>query len=130
MTTNKITERDIYNSILDGSFDVDVLKEFAEKKLAQLDRRNETAKTRAAKKRAESDEIAEGVFAVLTDELQTRAQVTDAYNEANGSELSEAKIGARLNRLFADGRVTKEQVKVAGDDGKTKTVMAYAIVTE
>lgn len=130
MTTNKITERDIYNSILDGSFDVDVLKEFAEKKLAQLDRRNESAAKRAAAKRAESDEIAEGVFAVLTDEFQTRAQITEAYNEANDTDLSEAKIGARLNRLFKEERVVKESVKVTGEDGKAKTVMAYAVAAE
>ena len=53
----KITERDIYNSILNETFDLAVLKEFAEKKLAQLDKRNESAKIRAAKKRAESDEL-------------------------------------------------------------------------
>ena len=33
---NKLTERNLYNSILNGNVDVDALRAFAEKKLAQL----------------------------------------------------------------------------------------------
>lgn len=124
---NKMTERSIYESILDGSFDIDVLKEFAEKKIAQLDRRNESAKARAAKKKAEGDELLETVFSVITSEPMTRAQVTDLVNEATGLGLSPAKVGARLNALFKAERVQKENVKVAGEDGKMKSAVAYFI---
>ena len=59
---NKITEREIYNSIINGTADQAVLVEFANKKLAQLDKRNVTAKARAERKRAESNEVTEGIF--------------------------------------------------------------------
>ena len=127
MATVKITERDILNSIINGTADPDVLVEYATKRIGQLDKRNASAKARNERKRAEGDAITEGVFAVLTGEPMTRAQVTVAYNEANGTELSEAKIGARLNILFKDERVQKENVKVTGADGRASTKVGYFI---
>ena len=117
--SNKITERDIYNSILDGSFDVDVLKAFAEKKIAQLDKRNATAKVRAERKRAEGDQLVDAVLAFVTDEPKNRAQIAAEFNAANGTELSDAKIGARLSKLAREGRVVKQEVK---DFGMTYTL--------
>lgn len=119
----KITERDIYNSILNGTADHDTLVEFANKKLAQLDKRNATAKVRAERKRAEGNEITEGIFSVLSNEPMTRDQVAAAY----GSDLSVAKVGARLTSLVKEGRVQKETVKISGEDGKTKNAVAYFI---
>ena len=75
----KITERDIYNSILNETFDLAVLQEFAEKKLAQLDKRNESAKIRAAKKRAESDELLEVVLGYVSNEPQSREDIFNAF---------------------------------------------------
>ena len=66
--SNKITEREIYNSILNGTADHDVLVEFATKKIAQLDKRNASAAKRAAVKRAEGDELQALVLDALTDE--------------------------------------------------------------
>ncbi len=120
---NKITEREIYTSILNGTADQTILTEFATKKLAQLDKRNASAKTRAERKRAEGNEITEGIFGVLTSEAMTREQVAQAY----GSELSVAKVGARLNALVNDGRVQKVTVKVAGKDGKATNKVAYFV---
>ena len=120
---NKITEREIYTSILNGTADQAVLTEFATKKLAQLDKRNASAKTRAERQRAEGNEITEGIFGVLTSEAMTREQVAQAY----GSELSVAKVGARLNALVNDGRVQKVTVKVAGKDGKATNKVAYFV---
>ena len=111
---NKITERDIYNSILDGSFDLDVLQGFATKKLAQLDKRNVSAAKRAAAKRAAGDELTGAVYSFVTDEPQNRAQIAAAYNAANGTELSDAKIGARLSKLAREGQVMKFETKEFG----------------
>ena len=119
--SNKITEREIYNSILNGTSDPVVLAEFATKKLAQLDKRNASAARRAAVKRAEGNEITEGIFSVLSHEPMTRVQVAEAF----GSDLSVAKVGARLTQLVKDGRVQKETIKVAGEDGKSKNAIAY-----
>ena len=120
---NKITEREIYNSILNGTVDQAVLCEFAEKKLAQLDRRNVSAAKRAAAKRAEGNEITEGIFGVLSAERMTREQVAQAY----GSELSVAKVGSRLNQLVEAGRVQKETIKVANAEGKMVNKVAYFV---
>lgn len=120
---NKITEREIYNSILNGTVDQATLCEFAEKKLAQLDRRNASAQRRAAVKRAEGNEITEGIFGVLSAERMTREQVAQAY----GSELSVAKVGSRLNQLVEAGRVQKETIKVANAEGKMVNKVAYFV---
>ena len=120
---NKITEREIYNSILNGTADQTVLCEFAERKLAQLDKRNASAVKRAAAKRAAGSEITEGIFSVLTTEPQTRGQVAEAF----GSDLSVAKVGARLSQLVNEGRVQKATIKVAGTDGKMKNAVAYFV---
>ena len=120
---NKITEREIYNSIINGTADQTVLVEFANKKLAQLDKRNVTAKARAERKRAESNEVTEGIFGVLSAERMTREQVAEAFD----GELSVAKVGARLNNLFKDGRVQKETIKVANADGKMTNKVVYFV---
>ena len=120
---NKITEREIYNSILNGTVDQAVLCEFAEKKLAQLDKRNASAQRRAAAKRAEGNEITEGIFGVLSAERMTREQVAQAY----GSELSVAKVGSRLNQLVEASRVQKETIKVANAEGKMVNKVAYFV---
>ena len=113
MTNSKMTERAIYTAIVNGEdLDRDVLVEFAEKKLAQLDKRNASAAKRAAAKRAEGDTLTEAVYALLDEEPKTRDEVAEMYNEANESDLSVAKIGARLNSLFAAERIQKTNVKV------------------
>ena len=118
----KMTERSIYESILDGSFDIDVLKEFAEKKIAQLDKRNATSKARAERKRAESSDVIEAVFALVGTEPQTRDEIANAYGD---EAMSVAKIGAKLNALVSAGRIEKTNVKVVGADGKTSNKVGY-----
>ena len=123
---NKLTERDLYNSILNGNVDADALRAFAEKKLAQLDKRNESAKRRAAVRRAEGDALGEAVFNHVGDEAKTRAQIT-AELVAEGFDVTEGKVGARLNKLVSEDRIAKAKGRVAGEDGKSKTVTFYAL---
>ena len=120
---NKITEREIYNSILNGTADPTVLCEFAEKKLAQLDKRNLSAAKRSAAKRAEGNEITEGIFGVITSEPMTLDQIAEVY----GHDLIVAKVGARLNSLVKEGRVQKMNVKVSGENGKMSSKVAYFV---
>ena len=122
--SNKITEREIYNQMIAGTISHEELAAFAEKKIAQLDKRNEGAKRRAAMKRAEGSEITEGIYNVLTHEPKTRTEIAAAYN---GGELSPAKVGSRLNTLVKEGRVSKMTVKVAGEDGKQTSKVAYFV---
>lgn len=123
---NKITERDIYNSILDGTYDVDVLVDFATKKLAQLDKRNASAKIRAERKRAEGDALMASVLGFVSDEPQSRSDIAAAMIDA-GFEVTDAKVGARLNKLVAAGEIVKANAKVAGENGKSKTVVVYSL---
>ena len=122
MTNSKITEREIYNSILNGTADQTVLCEFAEKKLAQLDKRNASAAKRAAAKRAEGDVITERVFSVVSAEPMTREAITAALGDET---LSTAKVGARLNTLVKTGRVSKEIAKVQNTEGKNANKVVY-----
>ena len=124
--TNKMTEREIYNAMIDGTIDADVMVEFAEKKLAQLDKRNEKAKERAVAKRAEADELTERVMAFVTDEAQTRDDITNAMI-AEGFEVTVGKVQARLTKLVEASRIAKAKAKVVGEDGKTKQVTVYAL---
>ena len=123
---NKITEREIYNAMINGTIDADVMVEFATKKLAQLDKRNESAKIRAAKKRAEGNELESLVFSYVSEEGQTRGQIAEAML-ADGHDVTVGKVQARLTKLVEAGRIAKAKAKVAGEDGKTKQVTVYAL---
>ena len=123
---NKLTEREIYNAMINGTIDGDVMAEFAQKKLAQLDKRNESAKVRAAKKRAEGNELESLVFSYVGGEGQTRGQIAEAMI-ADGHEVTVGKVQARLTALVEAGKVSKEKGKIAGEDGKAKAATFYAL---
>ncbi len=123
---NKITERDIYNAMIDGTIDADVMVEFAEKKLAQLDKRNESAKIRAAKKRAATDDLTEKVFALLGDEAIDRVAIAEQLaNE--GLEVSLGKVTSRLSALVKEGRANKAKSTVVDENGKKHDVTVYTV---
>ena len=126
MTNTKITEREIYTSMINGTIDRDVMVEFAEHKLAQLDKRNESAKVRAAKKRAEGDALMGVVAEFVGDEPKTREDITSEMLDA-GHDVTVGKVQSRLNKLVANGSIAKAKGKVAGEDGKNKTVTLYAV---
>ena len=121
-----MTEREIYISILEDNIDVEILKEFAEKKLAQMDAHNAKVKERAAARRTEADELMEKVFCYVTETPQSRE---DIYNEmiAEGHEnITIGKIGYRLTALWKNGRIDKNEAIIPGVDGtKAKRVMVY-----
>ncbi len=127
MTNSKMTEREILNGVIDGTIDTDALIEYAEHRIAQLDKRNASAKARAEKKRAEADELTEKIFGFVTEEGKNRAAITAEVNEAFGFELTETKVGAKLTALAKAGRISKEKGKVEGADGKMKEATLYFI---
>ena len=121
---NKITEREIYNSILNGTADQAILCEFAEKKLAQLDKRNASAARRAQAKRAEGDAITERIFSVVSNEPHTRDEITAMVGDES---LSVAKVGARLSQLVKSGKVSKETAKIQNAEGKATAKVVYFV---
>ena len=129
-TKNTITERDIYTSIIEGTYDVDILKAFAEKKLAQLDKRNESARKRAEKKKAEGDALLNAVLNVLSDEPMSREDVFNAIVETGEfPEVKLGQVGFRLTTLCKpdDGRAVKAEATVEDAEGKKKRVMIYTL---
>ena len=123
---NRLTEREIYTAMINGTIDPDVMAEFAEKKLAQLDRRNATAAKRAAAKRAETDALLETVYGVLSDEPMDRTEIANVLAE-QGVETTLGKITSRLSALVKEGRANKAKAKVEGEDGKSHDVTVYTV---
>lgn len=99
------------------------LKTWAEKNIAQLDRRNETARARAEKKRVEGDALMELVYEALTDEFATIADITA---RVDAEDVTVAKTQFRLKALFDAGRIEKGTVTIPGGEGqRARALVAY-----
>ena len=125
----KMTKRDYFNAIsnaiasmesVDGVAVADV-QAFIDARIAELDKKAESAKKSAAKKRAAGDELRAQVEALLTDELQTIDAIT---SQIEGEEITRAKVQARLSQLVKAGVAIKDDV----EDGKRK-VKGYRLAT-
>ena len=122
MTEKKITKKEILAAIraqvegtaMVGDIPADVVLEFIDKTVAQIDAKAAKAKEKAAEKKADGDALKAEVFALLTDEFQTADAITAALNK---EDVSKSKVVARLTQLVAAGEVVKEQAKV-GDTKK------------
>lgn len=124
----KITKRDNFNTIIEVLTDAgrEDLANVIKHEIELLDNKAAKAKANAAKKKVEGDALRDAVQAVLTDELQTIADVTA---KVEGDEITSAKVQYRLNALVSAGIARKEQVTVGEGDAKRK-LMAYAIASE
>ena len=132
-STSKITKRERYQSIMDlcdivtgdvGDIDLEGIVEFCQKEIDALDNRAIKAKERAAAKRAEGDELQAAVLAALTDDFATRQEITDRV-EGEGVTLS--KVGYRLTQLVKNGDAVKDEMVVAGEDGKNRRITVYKL---
>ncbi len=119
----KVTKKDMFAEIItlareNGRVDIE---EFCEVQIEQLNRKAEKAKERKAEKAAKGDALKDAIAAVLTDDLQTAADITEKVMDV-GEDVSRAKVVARLTKLVKEGVAGKMQVKV-----DKKRVMAYAL---
>lgn len=94
--------------------------EFIDKQMELLAAKAEKAKERAAKTKAEGDEMRAAVQAVLTEELQTIDEITA---QVEGEEITKAKVTARLTQLVKAEVATKDTVKTADN----RKVTAYKL---
>lgn len=129
-TTEKLTERKIYTAIVEGTLedlDVDAVVAWAEKKIAQLDRKATKAKENAEKKKAEGDALTKAVRETLTGEFETIANIAARIE---GDDITLSKISYRLNALSkTEGSgVEKGEVVVKDDKNKTRRLVGYRIV--
>lgn len=134
MSDVRMTERTILNAMIDGTIERDVMIEYATRKLAQLDKRNATARVRAAKKKVEDDDLMEAVYNVLSEEPMSREDVLEALldtDEYRDAELTLGKISYRLNVLSRgdNPRVLKQDAIVAvNEEGRrSKKITVYTI---
>ena len=121
----KMTEREIYTGIMNGTLDAETVSAFCEKKIAALDARAEKAKERAAAKREAGDELQSLVLNALTDEFATRDEITA---KVDFEDVSVAKVGYRLTSLCKAGLAEKGETVIPGGEGvKARKVAVYKL---
>lgn len=121
--SKKVTKKEMYGVIAEAMADNAMVVEFCEKEIAALERKAEKAKERAAKKRAEGDELKNVVASVLTSEFQT---IADVAEQIEGEDITVGKISYRLNALVKEGVAVKEDVTIEVN-GKNVKRKGYAL---
>lgn len=103
------------------------LKAFAEKEIAQLDKKAAKAKETAAKKRAEADELQNAVEAALSDtEFEPIAVIA---GRIDGEDVTVSKVTYRLTQLVKAGVAEKQEIAVpTGEGEKKRKIMGYRAV--
>lgn len=126
MAETKMTKKDwfeVIKGIVEASDNENAAGavEFIDKQMELLTAKAEKAKERAAKTKAEGDEMRAAVQAVLTEELQTIDEITA---QVEGEEITKAKVTARLTQLVKAEVATKDTVKT--EDGRKVTAYKLA----
>lgn len=93
------------------------ITDWCDKQIASIDRAAIKAKEKAEKKKLESDELKEKIYNIL---LTKEEPITadDIAAEINEEGISKQKIIARLTRLFVEGKIEKELIKIEGAKNK------------
>lgn len=94
--------------------------DFINKQIETLAAKAEKAKEKAAKAKAEGDELRAIVEGILTADAQP---IDDIVAQIEGEDVTKAKVTARLTALVNAGIAKKEPVKVG-----SRKVMAYSLV--
>ena len=94
--------------------------EFINKQIETLAAKAEKAKEKAAKAKAEGDELRAIVEGILTADAQP---IDDIVAQIKSEDVTKAKVTARLTALVNAGIAKKEPVKVG-----SRKVMAYSLV--
>ena len=92
--------------------------DFINKQIETLAAKAEKAKEKAAKAKAEGDELRAIVEGILTADAQP---IDDIVAQIEGEDVTKAKVTARLTALVNAGIAKKEPVKVG-----SRKVMAYS----
>ena len=122
------TKRDILNGLITlaetGACELtgEEIKTFAEKELASMDKRAEADKKRRAAKAAESDEMIEAVYAVLTDDPMSAEDIL----EKSGLDITISKLRPKLTKLVKDERAIRSKKRYKNDEGKSAEKTLYA----
>ena len=131
--TQKITKKEKLTAIIailkgeGAEIDTAELITYCEKEIEGLDKKAAKAKETAAKKKAEADELTDKVAELLTDELQTTADITA---KIEGEDVTVHKVSYRLTQLTKAEKAEKSEISIPGKDGqKARKVVAYRRVS-
>lgn len=129
MEKTKITNKSRYAAIINAltgaptDIETDELVDFCERQIASIERKSEKARERAAEQRKVSDELAERIASMLTEEPQTLGELTVAIGD---EDITPSKVSSRCSKLLKEGRAIKTEVTVPGaDGGKSRKLVAY-----
>ena len=104
-----MTNREFYTNIANGNI-TEAEKEFALAAIAKMDETNEKRKNKVspkeAEKQAEMAALRESIFAVITNDPQTEADI------AAQVEVTGAKARAQLRKLVAEGKIVSADISV------------------
>ena len=114
---------DILNTV-DGD-NIDMLIEFVQAEQVALARKATKAKEKQAEKKTEVDELGNAIMQVLNGEPKLREDVLALV--ADFEEVTLAKVGSLLTKLFDLGLIQKTEVKATTASGKKTTRMAYFV---
>ena len=129
--TQKLTKKDKLTAIIatlkgeSSDIAVDELVAYCENEIELLDKKAAKAKETAAKKKAENDELTDVIASLLTDELQTTAEITAQIDD---EDVTVHKVSYRLTQLTKAEKAIKEEVSIPGKDGaKARKIAAYRL---
>ena len=100
------------------------IQNYCDSTKAQITKKNERARERAAEKRTEGDELTTAIRGVITNDLKSADEITASIAVENATK---SKIVARLGQMVRAGEIVKEQFKA--EDGR-RLMGYYAPVTE
>ena len=102
--------------------------DFCLAQIADLDKKSAKAKERAEKKKAEADVLTDLGYSVMTNKFQTGAEIATAVlaQLPEDTDVTAAKVTARITKLVNAAAVVKEQVTVEVEGKKSKK-MAYKL---
>ena len=98
------------------------IKTFAEKEIASMDKRAAADKKRREAKAAESDEITEAVYEILTDEPMSAEEILEKL----GMDMPKSKLIPKLTKLVKFERAVKSKKRYKNDEGKSAEKTMYA----
>lgn len=139
MENTRINDKTMFQEIInvfttgESSMDPQQMIEFAERKIASIDRKAERARERAAEKKAAGDALRDEVIGVLTDEFAFTAEITARINEKLGDDPSTSKpytvqkIGCRCRSLVEAGLAEEADLVATNADGKKSTKKGYKL---
>lgn len=104
-----------------GTIPADEVLAFIDKMVEQIDAKAASAKERAAKKKADGDELREIIQGILTADFQT---IDSIVEQVGREDVTKNMVTARLTQLVKAEVAKKEQVK---EEGTGRKVMAYAL---